>query len=116
MQKPILVAVRLNFRLFVSLRAPLFRLSTCDHKRIQLRNSRFSSLARSKPTTTSPSITVTGVVITELFKFRQRGLISCDISFGVLDLVLRKKLFHFSAKHSAGLAVHDDFSTHENPP
>ncbi len=54
--------------------------------------------------------------VTELFQFHQRGLISHDISFGVLDLVLRKKLFHFSAKHSAGLAVHDHFSTRQNPP
>src|SRR5258708_3194643 len=54
--------------------------------------------------------------VTELFKFRQRRLISYDISFGVFDLILRKKLFHFSAEHSAGLTVHDDFSTHENPP
>src|SRR5713101_16571 len=50
--------------------------------------------------------------VTELFKFRQRGLISCDISFGVLDLVLRKKLFHFSAKDSAGLAINDDLFAH----
>jgi len=63
MQNAILVSVRRNLRLFVSLLTTLFRLSTCDHKRIQLRNSRFSSLARSKPTTTSPSITVTGVVM-----------------------------------------------------
>src|SRR6267154_6510568 len=54
--------------------------------------------------------------VTELFKFRQRGLISCDISFGVLDLVLRKKLFHFSAKHSAGLAINDDLFAHRKPP
>src|SRR5229473_8722346 len=54
--------------------------------------------------------------VTEFFKFRQRRLLGYDISFGVFDLVLRKKLFHFSAEHSGGLAVHDDFSTHENPP
>jgi hypothetical protein len=52
--------------------------------------------------------------VTELFEFRQRSLIRCDITFGIFDLVLRKKLFHFSAKHSAGLAVHDHSSIHEN--
>src|SRR6266446_95191 len=54
--------------------------------------------------------------VTELFKFRQRRLISYDISFGVFDLVLRKKLFHFSAEHSAGLAVNDDLFAHRKPP
>ena len=52
--------------------------------------------------------------VTELFQFHQRGLISHDISFGVLDLVLRKKLFHFSAKDSAGLAINDDLFAHRN--
>lgn len=54
--------------------------------------------------------------ISELFELSQRDLISGDIAINKLNLALRKKLFHFSAKHSAGLAINDNFFAHRISP
>ena len=65
-----------------------------------------ASLARSKPTTTSPSIRVTGVVhVPQLLQFVQSIGVNSDVSFGEINLVLRKKLFRPVTKHSTRLAV-----------
>src|SRR5258708_5034952 len=108
----ILVSVRRNLRLFVSLRA-LYVQSQTD-------STPHQQVFQPGAIESHHHFTVYHCDrrrhVTELFKFRQRRLVSYDISFGVFDLVLRKKLFHFSAEHSLGLAINDDLCAHRKPP
>ncbi len=54
--------------------------------------------------------------IAKPFQFSERPFIGCDVSIHKFDVVLRKELFHFSAKHSAGLAINDNLLVHRKPP
>ena len=50
--------------------------------------------------------------VAESFQFSQSAFIGSDVAVGIIDLVLRKKLFHFGAKHSSGLAVKNHLLVH----
>ena len=50
--------------------------------------------------------------VAESFQFSQSAFIGSDVAVGIIDLVLRKKLFHFGAKHSSWLAVKNHLLVH----
>jgi hypothetical protein len=52
--------------------------------------------------------------VTESFKIRQGAFIGSNIAVNELDLVLRKKLFHFAAEYSTRLTVDNHFLAHRS--
>src|SRR5579883_13290 len=53
--------------------------------------------------------------VAELFQFTQRCIICSNIAVHEFDFVLRKKLFHLCAEHSAWLAINDHTLAHPTP-
>src|SRR5260370_20807928 len=50
--------------------------------------------------------------VAESFQFSQSAFIGSAVAVGIIDLVLRKKLFHFFAKHSSWFPVKNHLLVH----